>query len=216
MIGRVLSIPAKRFQPARRDLPHRRRVPSVDRRATARPLGRPPRPRDADPHDPGGPTGLGTRRRQLRRHHPRHRRLRASPGQRTQTPGRSAHPRSQRRSSTVWIAERGGHARGPAVPDPHRPPTQSRRRRAPRRHPRRDRRPSDADHSKASESIPTSSGITWTAGLCGRLACFPCWACRGLPFRPHNPGGYRQIWSSHSRRSRSAVQLGRGSGVSDS
>jgi hypothetical protein len=34
-------------------------------------------------------------------------------------------------------------------------------------------------------------------------------------FRPHNPGGYRQTWSSHSRRSWSAVQLGRGLGVSD-
>ena len=31
------------------------------------------------------------------------------------------------------------HARGPAVPDPHRPPAQPRRHRAPRRHPRRDR-----------------------------------------------------------------------------
>ena len=31
---------------------------------------------------------------------------------------------------------------------------------------------------RASASPRTRSGITWTAGLCGRLACFPCWACR--------------------------------------
>ena len=32
------------------------------------------------------------------------------------------------------------------------------------------------------------TGITWTAGLCGRPGCFPCRGCRGCRFRPHNPG----------------------------
>jgi len=51
--------------------------------------------------------------------------------------------------------------------------------------------------------------VMWPAGR------FRWWAWRWGRFRPHNPRGYRQIWSSHSRRSWSAVQLSRGSGVSD-
>jgi integrase len=42
-----------------------------------------------------------------------------------------------------------------------------------------------SQRSSGSSSEPGSalfdymtSAITWTAGLCGRLACFPCWACR--------------------------------------
>jgi site-specific recombinase XerD len=52
--------------------------------------------------------------------------------------------------------------------------------------------------------------VMWPAGV------FPLLGLSPGRFRPHNPGGYRQIWSSHSRRSRSAVQLGKSSGVSDS
>jgi integrase/recombinase XerD len=52
--------------------------------------------------------------------------------------------------------------------------------------------------------------VMWPAGV------FPVvGVVAGAEFRPHNPGGYRQTWSSHSRRSWSAVQLGSGSGVSD-
>jgi hypothetical protein len=35
------------------------------------------------------------------------------------------------------------------------------------------------------------TAIMWTAGLCGRLACFPCWAWRWGRFRLHNVGVVR-------------------------
>ena len=53
-------------------------------------------------------------------------------------------------------------------------PTRSRNASAPTSQPPR----SPAPASTASTCTRTPCAITWTAGLCGRLACFPCWACR--------------------------------------
>ena len=53
VIAQVLSIPPKRHHKRQISFPHCGRKPSVDRRARSVPMGRTPRPGDADPHDPG-------------------------------------------------------------------------------------------------------------------------------------------------------------------
>jgi integrase/recombinase XerD len=53
------------------------------------------------------------------------------------------------------------------------------------------RRRQPTPRSLTRSSARTSSDITWTGRLCGRLACSPCWAWRRGRFRPHNVGVVR-------------------------
>ena len=215
VIQRVLAIPAKRTDTTDRQLPHRGRNRRAPRRPRPGDLDRTPRPRPAARRDPDRAARL--------RAHPAHPR-RHPPGRRTARPlhaaraGKSGAPRSTRppsRRCAPGSTEPGGRPERPPVPHPPRQPH------VPRRGPRpltkyaAGRGAVLPRHWPARTSPRTRSGITWTAGLCGRQGCFRWRGCRAGRFRPHNPGRYRQAWSSHSRRSWSAVQSARGSGVSD-
>ena len=127
------------------------------------------------------------------------------------------HPDPRGRRGAPRMAQRTpGAARGPSVPHPPRNATQPRRGRT-ARHQARKRRghllPVACQQTSHPAHAATLRGrLGYVAGRAGSLAAPAAGVSSGHITR----GCYSQRRSSHSRRSWSAVQLGRGSGVSDS
>ena len=113
-----------------------------------------------------------------------------------------------------WLKERKGQPEDPLFPTRQgQPPTRLRVRHLLEKHTATATasRPSLTDKPVSPHTLRhyVDGWVMWPTGV------LPLLDLSRAPVPPHNPGGYRQIWSSHSRRSRSAVQLGRSSGVSD-